>query len=230
MAQQRGRAVDRPPRHRAPRPAGPPRPVGRAADLTRLREIVAQAAVEYGYDLEHLSGRRVGNRFLVRVVIDSDTGVDLDRVAELSRRISSGLDAAEGNGAEIVPGEYDLEVGSPGVDRPLTEERHWRRNVGRLVQVKAAGHQVTGRIVTTDADGVTLDVDGAGTRYGFADLGGGRIQIEMNRPTGDPELDDVVDEGMEDGPDHGLDEGEDPEDGDGAGGDDGIDDEGEDAE
>jgi ribosome maturation factor RimP len=215
--------------------------VGRAADLTRLREIVARAAVELGYDLEHLSVRRVGSRHLVRVMVDSDNRVDLDRVAELSRRISAALDAAEGDGNEIIPGEYDLEVGSPGTDRPLTAERHWRRNIGRLVRVRVAGRQVTGRIVAAAGGGVVLDVDGVATRYHLVDLGGGRIQVELNRPTGDPELDGALDgsddlDGAGDGAfDGDLDEDDGGDDhpyggdGDGADGDGGIDDEGDDA-
>ena len=56
----------------------------------------------------------------------------------LSRDISTALDAAEESGGELVPGEYELEVGTRGVDRPLTLPRHWRRNVGRLVKVTVA--------------------------------------------------------------------------------------------
>ena len=74
-----------------------------------------------------------------------------------------------------------LEVSSPGVDRPLTEQRHWRRAQGRLVQVQVAEKSVTGRIVDTDANGVTLDVDGARREIAWDDLGRGRVQVEFNR-------------------------------------------------
>ena len=77
---------------------------------------------------------------------------------------------------------YTLEVSSPGVDRPLTEPRHWRRAAGRLVRVKATGAgTVQGRVLAADADGVTLDVDGAEHRYGYGDLGAGAVQVEFGR-------------------------------------------------
>src|SRR5690606_10192619 len=89
-------------------------------------------------------GRGGGGRG--QVVVDRDQGVGLDAIAEVSRALSAALDRADEAGAAVMPGEYVLEVSSPGVDRPLTEPRHWRRNVGRLVAVTVAGEgQVTGR-------------------------------------------------------------------------------------
>jgi ribosome maturation factor RimP len=143
-----------------------------------------------GYDLEDLSVTRVGRRLLVRIAVDSDRGVDLDAVAELSRGISSALDAAESGGDELIAGEYELEVGSPGVERPLTLPRHWRRNRARLVKVKAAGHEVTGRVLAADDAGVTLDVDGVRQTHPYDDLGPGRVQVELKRLAELPELDD----------------------------------------
>jgi ribosome maturation factor RimP len=141
-----------------------------------------------GYDLEDLTIQRVGRRYVVRIAVDSDAGVDLDAVAELSRKISTGLDAAEAGGDELIAGEYELEVGSPGVDRPLTEARHWRRNIGRLVEVRASGRPVTARIIDVDAAGVVLDAG----RFEFVELGPGRVQVELKR------LEDVVDDEGED--------------------------------
>jgi ribosome maturation factor RimP len=82
---------------------------------------------------------------------------------------------------------YTLEVSSPGVDRPLTDPRHWRRAVGRLVQVTAddAG-TISGRVVAADSDGVTLDVEGARRRFGYPALGAGAVQVEFGPPQ--PEL------------------------------------------
>jgi ribosome maturation factor RimP len=193
MAQQRGRAVERPPRQQAPRPVGSARAGVRAADLERLRVVAERAAAECGYDLEHLSVKRVGQRYLVQVTVDSDAGVDLDHVAVLSRRISADLDAAEASGGEVVPGEYDLEVGSPGTDRPLTLPRHWRRNAGRLVSVRVGRRQVAGRVSAADDDGVLLDLDGTVERFGYDDLGPGRVQIEFSRVD-----DDGIDDERED--------------------------------
>lgn len=95
--------------------------------------------VAAGYDLEDLSVTRAGRRYVVRVIVDGDGGVSLDAVADVSRAVSKALDAAEERGGELISGEYQLEVSSPGVHRPLTLPRHWRRNVGRLVKVTVTG-------------------------------------------------------------------------------------------
>jgi ribosome maturation factor RimP len=95
----------------------------------------------------------------------------------VSRVVSDALDPDDVTGST----PYTLEVTSPGIDRPLTEPRHWRRAAGRLV---TAG-SVTGRVVTADDTGVTLDVDGRETVLGYDELGAGRVQVEFNRP-GEP--------------------------------------------
>jgi ribosome maturation factor RimP len=78
---------------------------------------------------------------------------------------------------------YTLEVSSPGVDRPLTLPRHWRRNTDRLVKVTLTeGDEVTGRIVATDDEGADIDVDGTVHRVSFRSVAKARIQIEFKRP------------------------------------------------
>jgi ribosome maturation factor RimP len=141
---------------------------------------VAAAA---GMDLESVRVTVAGRRRLLRVVVDRDRGVSLDDAALVSREISSALDATDVMGE--VP--YTLEVSSPGVDRPLTEPRHWRRAAGRLVQVKVAdggdGDVVgvlRGRVIAADADGVTLDVGGVKRLFGHDVLGPGAIQLEFS--------------------------------------------------
>src|SRR5262249_17194060 len=116
-----------------------------------------------------------------------------------SRDISAALDAAEESGGDLIAGEYELEVSSPGVDRPLSLPRHWRRNVGRLVKVTVAGRSVVGRVRGADEHGVeldVLDVNGQSHRLGYEELGPGRVQIEFNRLTelADDEIDDEIDD------------------------------------
>ncbi|GAA4247802.1 ribosome maturation factor RimP [Dactylosporangium darangshiense] len=169
----------------------------------RLQAVVEPVVTAGGYDLEDLTVTRVGRRHLLRIAVDSDSGVDLDAVAELSRGISAALDEAEATGDELIAGEYELEVGSPGVDRPLTLPRHWRRNRARLVKVKAAGSEVTGRVVAADDAGVTLDVDGERRTHAYAELGPGRVQVELKRlaELPDPDDEDFDDEDDEEGED-----------------------------
>ncbi|WIM95401.1 ribosome maturation factor RimP [Actinoplanes oblitus] len=181
---QRGRAGARPggrPGGRRTQPDTRSTPLAPRIDLTaaraRLREVVEPVVTKAGYDLEDLTLSRAGRRFVVRVLIDADGGIGLDDVAVVSREISEALDTADEQGGELLSGEYQLEVGSPGVDRPLTEPRHWRRNVGRLVAVNG----VTGRVLSTSDSGVTLEVDGAPREVAWADLGAGKVQIEFKR-------------------------------------------------
>jgi ribosome maturation factor RimP len=163
-----------------------------AAYRARLRAVIAPVVEKAGYDLEDLVVSRAGRRHLVRVVVDTDGGVSLDGVAELSRDISTALDEHEEAGGEFTPGEYVLEVGSPGVDRPLTRPRQWRRNIGRLVAVTAADHRLTGRITAADDQGVTLELDGERRAFRYPELGPGRVQIEFGRldDLGDDEIDE----------------------------------------
>ncbi len=79
-------------------------------------------------DLEGIRVTAAGRRQVLRVVVDADGGVSLDDIALASRELSVKLD----NSAEMGEQPYTLEVSSPGVDRPLTQPRHWRRAIGRL--------------------------------------------------------------------------------------------------
>lgn len=161
------------------------RGTGLRAQATRLTEVIEPVANRAGFDLEKVSVSRVGRRHLVRVIIDSDSGVDLDAIAEVSRSVSVALDAAEETGSVLVAGEYVLEVSSPGVDRPLAQPRQWRRNRGRLVAVTVSDQgstgQLTGRIVSADDEQVTLEVDGTVRTFSYGQLGPGRVQVELRR-------------------------------------------------
>ena len=170
----RGRDAEEPRTPAAPR-------IDLGAAKARVRAVIEPVIVAAGYDLEDVSLSRAGRRHVVRVLIDQDGGIHLDGVALVSREISTALDAAEESGGELLAGEYQLEVSSPGVDRPLTLPRHWRRNAGRLVTVTVAGKSVTGRVTAADDDGVRLDVDGTTRSAGYAELGPGKVQIEFKR-------------------------------------------------
>ncbi len=182
---QRGRAGARPGnrsggrgRDAAPAAQAPAAPrIDLAAATARVVEVIEPVVTAAGYDLEDVNLSRAGRRHVVRVLVDADGGINLDGVAVVSREISSALDAAEESGGGVLAGEYQLEVGSPGVDRPLTAPRHWRRNVSRLVAVNG----VTGRVTSADDRGIVLDVDGSPREIGYPDLGAGKVQIEFKR-------------------------------------------------
>ena len=181
----------RQPDRKAERRADAPRPARPAlVDVAPIRAVIEQAVTGEGYEVDSLSVKPVGRRYLVRVTIDGDGGLGLDVIADVSRAISAALDAAEETGKQLIEGEYQLEVSSPGVDRPLTTPAHWRRNTGRLVRVKAGERVYTGRVVTANEQGITLDVAGVAHRLDYRDLGPGRVQIEFNR------LDEVSDDDL----------------------------------
>ncbi len=148
------------------------------ADEGRIADAIRPVVTAAGMDLESVRVTAAGRRRLLRVVVDSDHGVSLDDAAAVSRELSAVLDAAD------VMGDfpYTLEVSSPGVDRPLTEPRHWRRAAGRLVKVKVTDvGTVLGRVVSADAGEVVLAVDGVRRRFAYARLGPGAIQVEFGR-------------------------------------------------
>ena len=195
-----GRGREAPPEPRQP---APPR-IDLAAAKARVTAVIEPVIAAAGFDLEEVAISRAGRRHVVRVLVDADGGINLDGVAVVSREISNALDAADESGEEVLPGEYQLEVSSPGVDRPLTAPRHWRRNVGRLVAVTVAGTSLTGRLSAADDDGIVLD----GRALAYSELGPGKVQIEFKRldeaefPDEDPDdTDDEDDSGDEDDPD-----------------------------
>ena len=172
------------------------------ADLAHVLEPVVRAA---GMDLESVRVSPAGRRRLLRLVVDADGGVGLDEIAEVSREVSVRLDASGAMGE--VP--YTLEVSSPGVDRPLTEPRHWRRAVGRLVSAPlavAGGDDpgragaprrpptIAGRILGAGDTSVTLDIEGDHVEFDYAELGPGQVQVEFGRPgTGGTEAGPMLD-------------------------------------
>lgn len=152
--------------------------------IDRLRGLLEPLVAERGMDLEDVTVTPAGKRRVLRVIVDSDEGVQLDACAELSRAVSAVLDDSDVMGGA----PYVLEVTSPGADRPLTEPRHYRRAVGRLVRMRLhEGGELTTRITAVDEDGVDTEVPGVKgrkptvRRVEFAEIAGARVEIEFNR-------------------------------------------------
>ena len=154
-------------------------PAAREERLAALLDPVVSAA---GLELESVRISRAGSRSLLRVVVDSDHGVSTDDLTEASRAVAKEIDASDAMGG----GAYTLEVSSPGVDRPLTEPRHWRRAAGRLVRFSHDGSALEGRVVSADDTGVVLEIAGGRREFGYSGLGAGQVQLEFDRlPTAD---------------------------------------------
>jgi ribosome maturation factor RimP len=145
----------------------------------RLRPVVADAVAELGFDLESLDVQVAGRRKLVKVIVDADDGVELDLLSGVSRAVSATLDAHD----EVLGGPYTLEVTSPGVDRPLTKPRHWRRSRLRLVRIRPHdGPEFTGRVGDADDTGVELLVAGELRRVEYGTVARASVEVEFRQP------------------------------------------------
>lgn len=166
------------------------------AHTQRVRDAVEPLIAAAGLYLESVEITSAGARSVVRIVVDlredDDGGLDLDRVAAISRDISSAIDATD-----AFAGEHTLEVSSPGVSRALTERRHFSRARGRLVTLRLRdGSTLTARLMDVDRstdDAVLLLVPespgekgrrtvlGAPVRLPLAQVRDGRVEIELGR-------------------------------------------------
>lgn len=176
--------------------------------LDRIRPAVEGPLSEIGLLVEDVAVTPAGRRRLVRVAVDRRVPADgdstapvpslsLDEVADATRLVSEALDRADAMGEQ----PYVLEVTSPGVDRPLTEPRHFRRNVGRLVALTPReGEPVTGRLVRAGQEGLTVEVPATKkvaarcVDLAYADLARAVVQVEFSRGGGMAEGADGADD------------------------------------
>ena len=121
----------------------------------QISELVTPAVSDQGFYLEDVHVATPGSHRIVTCIVDGDASLNLDQVTTVSRVISELLDEAAFMGET----PFTLEVTSPGVDRPLTQPRHFAKNIDRLLKiVKLDGSEVTGRILSNTDQDVTLTV------------------------------------------------------------------------
>jgi len=148
----------------------------------RVIELLSAEFARTGYEIEDVSIDTRTRPPRIRIIADGDRPLDLDAVADLSRLASERLDAVDDG--DIA---YELEVSSPGVDRPLTAEKHFRRAHARRVEVELTdGTVLTGRLGAT-ADGAVDVVIRAGSgwkirRVELADIRKAVVQVEFSPP------------------------------------------------
>ena len=148
----------------------------------QISELVTPAVSDLGFYLEDVHVATPGSHRIVTCIVDGDSSLNLDQVTTVSRLISELLDDAAFMGET----PFTLEVTSPGVDRPLTQPRHFAKNVDRLLKViKVDGTEVTGRILSNTDEDVTLTVTvKKETReevISIADIKRAVVEIEFNR-------------------------------------------------
>ena len=147
--------------------------------VNNLVEVLTPAVTRAGFILEEITVTPVGKRRLVSVVIDcEERNPSLDEVTVVSKEVSAILDTYSQMGE--MP--FTLEVTTPGIDRPLTLPRHWKKNIGRLVRITPKeGEKFVGRITTCSSDQVQLEINGKSTSFDFGDFSRAQIEVEFNR-------------------------------------------------
>ncbi|MDH5455790.1 MAG: ribosome maturation factor RimP [Gammaproteobacteria bacterium] len=125
-----------------------------------LAKLLEPTVERLGYELVDLEVRLGGKGGLVRVFIDKPDGIDLEDCEKVSRAVSAILDVED-----PVPGNYNLEVSSPGLDRKLTKVEHFQRFEGQTVKVKmrfpiAGRRRFSGTLVSSDEENIVVEVDG----------------------------------------------------------------------
>jgi ribosome maturation factor RimP len=148
----------------------------------QISELVTPAVSEQGFYLEDVHVATPGSHRIVTCIVDGDVSLNLDQVTSVSRVISELLDEAAFMGET----PFTLEVTSPGVDRPLTQPRHFAKNADRLLKiVKVDGSEVTGRILSNTDHDVTLSVavkkETVEQTVSLADIKRAVVEIEFNR-------------------------------------------------
>ena len=150
-------------------------------DSATITSLVAPSLASCGLEIDRVEVLPAGHRKVVRIFLDGDgpkgRGPSLDEIADATRTISAVLDDAPAMGVH----PWTLEVSSRGVSRPLTEEKHFRRNVSRLIALQTPDGPLNGRILAGAEGRLTLEVDGAQKSLPLAQVSGAQVQVEMNR-------------------------------------------------
>lgn len=159
--------------------------------IEHIRAAIESPLAGLGLLVEDVSVTPAGRRRVVRIAVDRDLAaldladdttpvapLSLDEVTEATRAVDAALEAGNTMGESA----YLLEVSSAGVGRPLTEHRHLRRNVGRLVALRTHdGTEHAGRITSVSADEVRLDTADGPVGLPLAEVHSARIQVEFGR-------------------------------------------------
>lgn len=132
--------------------------------ITRVRDLVAPVASDLGLDVYDIELRGGTLRVTLDTPAGTDGGVTLDDLALASRLVSRQLDETD-----PVPGRYNLEVTSPGVERTLRTPEHFRRELGKAVNLRlrdviADERRVTGTLVAAGEGDVTIEVPDQGPK------------------------------------------------------------------
>jgi ribosome maturation factor RimP len=151
-------------------------------DLVAVRGAAEPVLARLGLELVDAELVGSGRARTLRLAVDRPGGVDLEALAQASAPVSAALDETA-----AVSGPYNLEVSSPGLERPLRRPSEFSRFLGTTITLKShepqsGARRHRGRLLEADADGVTLDVDGEHRRFSYEDIAGARTVFEWGPP------------------------------------------------
>ena len=140
----------------------------------QVAAVITPAIQALGFYVEDISITTAGRRSMLTVIVDGDTHLSLDQVTVATKAISEIVE----NLPTLGNNPFTLEVTSPGLDRPLTKPRHWRKNKDRLIKIVLNdGKEITGRIKDSTEDEVTVDEQ----KVAFVDIKRATLEIEFKQ-------------------------------------------------
>lgn len=136
----------------------------------KLTDMLRPTVEETGKELLGVEFISAGNNSVLRLFIDHENGINVDDCAEVSRQVSAILDVED-----PISSEYNLEVSSPGVDKPLFEMAHFKTVIGEIVNVKLSmplngRRKFKGTLVAIENDTLIVDVDGSDYELAFSNI------------------------------------------------------------
>jgi ribosome maturation factor RimP len=140
----------------------------------QVAAVITPAIQALGFYVEDISITSAGRRSMLTVIVDGDTHLSLDQVTVATKAISEIVE----NLPTLGNNPFTLEVTSPGLDRPLTKPRHWRKNKDRLIKIVLNdGKEITGRIKDSTDDEVIVDEQ----KVAFVDIKRATLEIEFKQ-------------------------------------------------
>lgn len=126
----------------------------------KLTDMLRPAVEEVGKELLGIEYISAGNNSVLRLFIDHENGIDVDDCAEVSRQVGAILDVED-----PINSEFNLEVSSPGLDRPLFDKPHYEAVIGEIIEVKLSiplngRRKFKGVLVAIENDTLIVTVDG----------------------------------------------------------------------
>jgi ribosome maturation factor RimP len=145
--------------------------MGKKEDISAA---VTPALSALGFYLEDVTITSAGRRSMLTIIVDGDTHLSLDQVTSATKAISEIVESLQSLGDT----PFTLEVTSPGLDRPLTKPRHWRKNIDRLVKVVLLdGKEIKGRIKAASEDSATVDQ----SEINFTEIKRASLEVEFKQ-------------------------------------------------